>query len=204
MSVRVNPIIIFSSYLVSQFCSHQLTQYHFTSWADHGIPEYATSIYLDASTKDIIQREDQCLSIAGRLTYQQILRPTNVTSSLILILIQLLPFALVLVWVLQGHLLLFNCMVLQQVEQEGYINIIETINQLRCKHMKMVKPVRDHILNRKLLIKLFKFNLPVYRYTLMTFLTYSLYNVYTPQHFHLKLFLTHYTFFSNNFVITKA
>ena len=100
-------------------------------------------------------------------------------------------------------------MVLQQAEQEGYINIMETINQLRCKHIKMVKPVRDHILKRKLLIKLFKFNLPVYRYTLILFITYSLYNVYIyTSTFSFEAFShTLYIFLvknHNNFVITKA
>ena len=37
-------------------------------------------------------------------------------------------------------------MVLQQVEQEGHINIINIINQLRHKRMKMVQNlVRNHI-----------------------------------------------------------
>ena len=45
-------------------------------------------------------------------------------------------------------------MVLQQVEQEGHINIIDTINQLRHKRMKMVQTsVRNHILKLKLFIK---------------------------------------------------
>ena len=75
-------------------------------------------------------------------------------------------------------------MVLQQAEQEGHINIMDIINQLRHKRMKMVQTlVRNHILKRKFLLKMFKFNLPVYRYTLTLFLTHSLYNVHTPQHF---------------------
>ena len=45
-------------------------------------------------------------------------------------------------------------MVLQQAEQEGHINIMDIINQLRHKRMKMVQtPVRNHVLKRKLLIK---------------------------------------------------
>ena len=51
-------------------------------------------------------------------------------------------------------------MVLQQAEQEGHINIMHTINQLRHKRMKMVQtPVRNHILKGILFIKMFKFNL---------------------------------------------
>ena len=51
-------------------------------------------------------------------------------------------------------------MVLQQAEQEGHINIINIINQLRHKRMKMVQtPVRNHILKQTLFIKKFKFNL---------------------------------------------
>ena len=41
-------------------------------------------------------------------------------------------------------------MVLQQAEQEGHINIMDIINQLRHKRMMMVQtPVRDHILKKK-------------------------------------------------------
>ena len=61
-------------------------------------------------------------------------------------------------------------MVLQQVEQEGRINIMDIINQLRHKRMKMVQtPVRNHIIKRKLLIK--QFSLSVYKYTLKHSLT---------------------------------
>ena len=45
-------------------------------------------------------------------------------------------------------------MVLQQVEQEGYINIMDIINQLRHKRMKMVQTlVRNHILKKPTYIK---------------------------------------------------
>ena len=45
-------------------------------------------------------------------------------------------------------------MVLQQAEQEGHINIMDIINQLRHKRMKMVQTlVRNYILKKPTYIK---------------------------------------------------
>ena len=98
------------------------------------------------------------MSIAGKLTFQQTLLQTNVSSSLCF-----LPTFLCSAGVGRTGTFITIDMVLQQAEEEGYINIMDTINQLRHKRMKMVQtPVRNHILKQTLFIKMFKFNLPVY------------------------------------------
>ena len=136
---------------------------------------YQSLPFLVVSGESIIQREDQCLSIAGMLSYQQTLLQTNLSSFLCF-----LPTFLCSAGVGRTGTFITIDMVLQQAEQEGHINIMNIINQLRHKRMKMVQTlVRNHILKRKLLIKMFKFNMPVYKYILKTFLTHYLCNFHT-------------------------
>ena len=111
----------------------KVKQYHFTSWPDHGVPEYATSM-LSFHKRVISQHKTSRgpILVHCRYVYQ-------------CVLVQMLWLTLYSAGV--GRTGTFICIdnVLEQIKKEKAVDIAGAINKMRHQRMKMVQThVRLH------------------------------------------------------------
>ena len=105
-----------------------ITQYHFTSWPDHGVPEYATSILqFHRRIKNEYKPTKGSMLVHCRYLYYN------------LYIMCLFIYSFVSAGVGRTGTFMAIDMGLQQAEKEGGIDIISIINKMRQQRMKMVQ-----------------------------------------------------------------
>ena len=108
--------------------SFLITQYHFTSWPDHGVPEYATSILqFHRRIKNEYKPTKGPMLVHCRYLYYN------------LYIMCLFIYSFVSAGVGRTGTFMAIDMGLQQAEKEGGIDIISIINKMRQQRMKMVQ-----------------------------------------------------------------
>ena len=115
-----------------------MKQYHFTSWPDHGVPEYATSM-LSFHKRVISQHKTSRGPILVHCRYVDQC-----------VLVQMLWLTLYSAGV--GRTGTFICIdnVLEQIKKEKVVDIAGVINKMRHQRMKMVQThVRLYIRHRR-------------------------------------------------------
>ena len=120
----------------------KVKQYHFTSWPDHGVPEYATSM-LSFHKRVISQHKTSRGPILVHCRYVDQC-----------VLVQMLWLTLYSAGV--GRTGTFICIdnVLEQIKKEKVVDIAGAINKMRHQRMKMVQThVRLHACNLCIYIK---------------------------------------------------
>ena len=127
------PLDLFIQLVGSTDCGVNVTQFHFTAWPDHGVPDYATPILaFHRRVKKQHKASEGPMLVHCR--YRELLIQ-NIACTLCGLLCSVGCSAGV---GRTGTLITIDC-VMDQIQKEGVVDIAGIIKKLRNQRMKMVQ-----------------------------------------------------------------